>query len=152
MACTASALRLHIRGSLLDGYLSSNAAPTASTAWLYAVTDSSITDPVLEDALSALSLACMEQSDLTGRSPQQGRIMYGRTMMRLYHRLDRSDAVDMARSDATLAAIMLLNAYEVRVTYISCPTMFCKLTCNRHKQLLTRMLAVGSLMRKVLMI
>ena len=61
------------------------------------------------DALSAVSLAYLERRD-GYYDAVRGQMMCGRVMRTLSKRLESENA---ALEDATLATVMLLNAYEV---------------------------------------
>lgn len=109
-SCLTSAVQLKIRENLAEGYLSRNVRPTASTAWLYTINEDSLNDPLLDDALRALSLSCLEHQDASGEMSHRSREMYCRTIKRLNTRLETTEE---AMADTTLAAVMILLSFEV---------------------------------------
>jgi len=117
--CLITSYKLQTHGIFLDSYLPgprgatrlpTNSIPGVSGAWLSTTYNLSLTDDLLSDALSALSLAYIERQDEGDPNLFRSRAMYGRAMRKLSRKLN--DDNEMVQ-DATLAAVMALTAYEV---------------------------------------
>lgn len=117
--CLVTSYRLQTNAVFLESYFPSSrsaftvvtdSSPGVSTAWLSTTYDLSLTDGLLSDALSALSLAYIERQDAFGGTLYRSQAMYGRAMRALLMRLNDQHEI---MEDATLAAAMALTAYEV---------------------------------------
>lgn len=86
-------------------------SPGVSGTWLKTIYTMSVTDSVLSDALSALSLAYMEAQDDPNLESYRSKAMYGRAMRALSRKLCNGDEM---MQDTTLAATIALSAYETR--------------------------------------
>ena len=104
--------QLQLRSCMLEEYFPSAMRKPASVAWLEDVQDLSFSDPLLNDALDALSYSNVERQAAVqyGASTDRSRMLYAKTIRRLSGRLADPDEVS---NDATLAAVMVLAAYEV---------------------------------------
>lgn len=107
-------------GFFLDNYLPrspksldlhSSTDSYSSTAWYKAAGDLASADPLLNDALLALSLKYAEQSLGSTDAGYQGQLLYSRVVKNLSHRLGNQDE---ALRDTTLAAVMALTTWETQ--------------------------------------
>lgn len=117
--CLVTSYRLQMNGVFLETYfpgsrgsfgLPTDSRLNVSTLWLSTTYELSLTDHLLSDALSALSLSYIEQQDGFDGTSHRSQAMYGRAMRALSMKLMDQDE---ASEDATLAAAMALTAYEV---------------------------------------
>jgi len=119
--CLVTSYRLQMNGVYLASYLpgprgqyrlSTDAKPSVSTLWLSTAYDLSVTDNLLSDALSALSLSYIEAQEGFDGTLYHSQAMYGRATRALSVKLmDQSEIT----KDATLAAAVALTTYEVSV-------------------------------------
>lgn len=108
-----SYFQLQLRGCLLEEYFpSATGRKSSSIAWLADAETLSTSDPLVNNAFDALAYSNLERRAISqnGNSTARSRMLYGKTLKRLRHRIHNSDD---ALGDATLATVMLLAAYEV---------------------------------------
>lgn len=107
-------------GFFLDNYLpkspksfdlQSSTDSYSSTAWFKAAGELAPSDPLLNDALVALSLKYAEQNLGSVDAAYQGQIIYNRVVKNLTRRLGNQNE---ALRDTTLAAIMAMTTWETQ--------------------------------------
>lgn len=114
--CLVTSYQLQIHGAFLGIYLPetstvANLPPVCTTGWLRAAYELCSTDQLLSDALSALSIQCLQRhGDLEGE--QRSQMLRGRVIRNLSRRLNSGSR---ALEDTTLACVMVLNFVEVRL-------------------------------------
>lgn len=91
--------------------LHSSTESYSSTAWFKAAGELAPTDPLLNDALIALSLKYAEQNLGSVDAAYQGQLIYSRVVKNLSHRLGNQNE---ALRDTTLAAIMAMTTWETQ--------------------------------------
>ena len=122
----ASAFKSQTRGYFFDSYLPNQShkwpkldtdlSIIPTTGWLQSAAIVSSTDALLDDALSALTLAHFERLEKQ-HMKYQSSVLYSKAMRELSKRL-QNNGVDCL-SDTTLAGVMALTIYEMHAGTIT---------------------------------